>query len=236
MNDDICTVCGIPRDVCRGALSNQALRAVQAREIDSLRIALETREEDLGQTRRDLEAMEAEVERLRDPEYEAHAEFLEERVGKLSAEVEKLRAEVAHAQKWAEESTEHASDLAFENERLRRESDNNIEAFNRVADENERLRAYVEELETACSCDPDTHSDLVRRLRLWQNHDVALQGRLRRIEELAQAVLDEWPHPTPAVKALRADLADRPEYEQPMKPAKFGPPITEADQPTEEKA
>jgi hypothetical protein len=32
-----------------------------------------------------------EVERLQDPEYEAHAEFLEERVGRLSAEVDRLQ-------------------------------------------------------------------------------------------------------------------------------------------------
>jgi len=69
------------------------------------------------------------------------------------AALDRIEAEVAHAQEWAEKSTEHATDLAAEVERLR-QTLADYEAGSRMRDtleqahldEVERLRAALESI------------------------------------------------------------------------------------------
>lgn len=96
---------------------------------------------------------------------------------------------------------EHDRRLAAEeeNERLRTESDNNIEAFNRVAEENERLRGELE----------------VYRKQL-NPMEVA---RLRRIEEAARLAAFHMGdmaryNDTFVLAELRSALADQPTEEK----------------------
>jgi chromosome segregation ATPase len=105
----------------------------------------------------ELSGLMEENERLRDPEYEAHAEFLEERVGKLSEENERLRAHQERTKvlkKKAEAEVERLvgvrGSLRAENERLREDGiagrDTAYRRRDAVQAENERLRKENQEL------------------------------------------------------------------------------------------
>lgn len=92
-------------------------------------------------------------------------------------EVERLTAEVERLRKGLDQKNIHEAALNNTIERLRAR--------------NERLLTVVKDERNAAE---DAETEVVRlreEKRLWQNHDIALQFRLHRIEEDVNAIADE---------------------------------------------